>query len=219
MWIATKDDRYKKWYYESADALIEHLITVADNNLYTPDINYGIKETTFNHLSCFSGGMFAYGALAERRGNWSLQLHTGVKITETCYNWYRSTKSGLGGESARIYNGLIYPLDETYLLRPETVESIFYMWRITHDQKYRDWGWEIVQSLEKNCRQKVGYAGINANGKPLDKQESFFLAETLKYLYLLFSEDELISLDEYVFNTEAHPLSIRGFGKRGIVLN
>jgi len=38
--------------------------------------------------------------------------------------------------------------------------------------------------------------------------ESFFLAETLKYLYLLFSEDELLPLDEWVFNTEAHPLRV-----------
>ena len=41
-----------------------------------------------------------------------------------------------------------------------------------------------------------------------ERMQSFFLAETLKYLYLLFSEDDLISLDKYVFNTEAHPLGI-----------
>ena len=41
-------------------------------------------------------------------------------------------------------------------------------------------------------------------------QQSFFLAETLKYLYLLFSDDDLISLDQWVFNTEAHPLPVRG---------
>ncbi|KAL6496881.1 Mannosyl-oligosaccharide 1 2-alpha-mannosidase mns2 [Orobanche gracilis] len=39
--------------------------------------------------------------------------------------------------------------------------------------------------------------------------QSFFLAETLKYLYLLFSPPSVISLDEWVFNTEAHPLKIR----------
>lgn len=41
-----------------------------------------------------------------------------------------------------------------------------------------------------------------------DTQQTFWLAETLKYLYLLFSEDELIPLDKYVFNTEAHPLKV-----------
>lgn len=38
--------------------------------------------------------------------------------------------------------------------------------------------------------------------------QSFFLAETLKYLYLLFSPSSVISLDEWVFNTEAHPIKI-----------
>lgn len=59
-----------------------------------------------------------------------------------------------------------------------------------------------------------GYTSINnvcdpANPGPRDKMESFFLGETLKYLYLLFSDDlELLSLDRYIFNTEAHPLPI-----------
>ncbi|CAG8782396.1 2522_t:CDS:2, partial [Acaulospora morrowiae] len=43
-----------------------------------------------------------------------------------------------------------------------------------------------------------------------DMQHSYFLAETLKYLYLLFNDHNLISLDEYVFNTEAHPIRIGG---------
>jgi hypothetical protein len=44
-----------------------------------------------------------------------------------------------------------------------------------------------------------------------DKMESFWLAETLKYFYLLFEDDpDVIPLDQYVFNTEAHPLPIWG---------
>ena len=35
--------------------------------------------------------------------------------------------------------------EKMYLLRPETVETYFVMWRLTHDQKYRDWGWEVVE--------------------------------------------------------------------------
>ena len=52
------------------------------------------------------------------------------------------------------------------------------------------------------------YLQVSANQD--DVQQSFFLAETLKYLYLLFSDDDLIDLKEWVFNTEAHPLPIRG---------
>lgn len=38
--------------------------------------------------------------------------------------------------------------------------------------------------------------------------ETFFLAETLKYLYLLFGSTEVFPLDKYVFNTEAHPFPV-----------
>lgn len=97
----------------------------------------------------------------------------------------------------------------------EAVEAFFYMWRFTHDQKYRDWGWEVAQSIFKHCRTPEGaYAGITdvtvTDSAPHqdDMMQSFFLAETLKYLYLLFAPDELLPLDEWVFNTEAHPFRV-----------
>ena len=97
--------------------------------------------------------------------------------------------------------------------RPETVESIFIMYRLTKDPKYREWGWKIFQAFETNMRVEGGYASVsNVNRNPpphVDKMESFFLAETLKYLFLLFGDNNsVISFDEWVFNTEAHPLPI-----------
>ena len=72
----------------------------------------------------------------------------------------------------------------------------------------------MVQALDRHCRTEGGYSGIRnvyqASAIQDDVQQSFFLAETLKYLYLLFSDDDLIDLKEWVFNTEAHPLPIRG---------
>jgi hypothetical protein len=70
----------------------------------------------------------------------------------------------------------------------------------------------MIQNIEKHCRVANGYSGIvDVTVVPVeynDKMESFFLAETLKYLYLLFSPPDFISFDEFVFNTEAHPLRI-----------
>lgn len=70
------------------------------------------------------------------------------------------------------------------------------------------------QALEKTCRTSGGFSGIRDvyQIKPPqdDVQQSFFLAETLKYLYLLFTDDSVIPLDKWVFNTEAHPLPIQG---------
>jgi mannosyl-oligosaccharide alpha-1,2-mannosidase len=100
-----------------------------------------------------------------------------------------------------------------YLLRPEVVEAYFYLWRLTKEQKYRDWAWEAAQAIEKHCRTDSGFSGIRdvyeSSPQKDDVQQSFFLAETLKYLYLTFSDDSVIPLDKYVFNTEAHPFRIR----------
>ncbi|KAF9260838.1 glycoside hydrolase [Marasmius fiardii PR-910] len=103
--------------------------------------------------------------------------------------------------------------DARYLLRPETIESLFIAFRLTGDQTYRNWGWKIFQAIEKHCRiPKGGYASIvNVDENPSrkeDKMESFLLSETFKYLYLLFSDKDMIPLDKYVLNTEAHPLPI-----------
>ena len=97
--------------------------------------------------------------------------------------------------------------------RPETVESLFYMYRLTKDERYREWGWEIFQAFEKYTKvEGGGYAclkSVYTAGNFRDRMESFFLTETLKYLYLLFGDDDnVLSLREWVFNTEAHPLPI-----------
>ncbi|ROW01645.1 hypothetical protein VSDG_02275 [Cytospora chrysosperma] len=102
--------------------------------------------------------------------------------------------------------------DTHNLQRPETVESLFYMWRITGDVKYREWGWEMFKSFMNYTAVEDGggFTSLsNANVIPptrRDNMESFWLAETLKYFYLLFSPDDLLPLDKVVINTEAHPL-------------
>ncbi|KAH8889568.1 family 47 glycosyl hydrolase [Thozetella sp. PMI_491] len=106
----------------------------------------------------------------------------------------------------------VHPQDTHNLQRPETVESLFYMWRITGEQKYRDWGWEMFKSFMNYTAVEDGggFTSLsNANTIPpliRDNMESFWLAETLKYFYLLFSPDDLLPLDKIVLNTEAHPL-------------
>jgi len=95
--------------------------------------------------------------------------------------------------------------------RPETVESLFYMYRLTKDPIYRTWGWNIFQAFEKHTKLAEGYASVSDVLLPrhTDKMETFYLAETLKYLYLLFGDDfNVLHLNDYVFNTEAHPLPV-----------
>ncbi|KZT01183.1 glycoside hydrolase family 47 protein [Laetiporus sulphureus 93-53] len=105
------------------------------------------------------------------------------------------------------------PYDARYILRPETVESLFIAYRLTGHPQYREWGWNIFQAIEKYCKvESGGYASVlNVDEVPVqleDKMETFLMSETLKYLYLLFSDDTILPLSDYVFNTEAHPFPI-----------
>jgi mannosyl-oligosaccharide alpha-1,2-mannosidase len=100
-----------------------------------------------------------------------------------------------------------------YLLRPEAVESFFVLNQLTGDPIYREWGWEVFMALEKYCKTEIAYGSLHdvsqVGASPEDKMESFFLAETLKYLYLLQDPDtEVDILNKHVFNTEAHPTRI-----------
>ena len=97
-----------------------------------------------------------------------------------------------------------------YFLRPEVIESVFVMYRITGDERWRSQAWLLFRSITNATRTDIAFAALEDVSKKCsrqsDRMESFWLAETLKYFYLIFSEPTLVSLDEYVFNTEAHPL-------------
>lgn len=81
--------------------------------------------------------------------------------------------------------------------------------------RYREWGWQIFEAFEKYTKVDTGgYSSLDdvttIPPHRRDKMETFFLGETLKYLYLLFADSSLIPLDKFVFNTEAHPFPIKG---------
>lgn len=104
--------------------------------------------------------------------------------------------------------------DAHNLLRPEFLESLFYMYQLTGNSTYQDWGWQIFEGFQKYTKVANGYTSIGnvrsvTNVRPKDMMESFFLSETLKYLYLLFADDpKLLDIDKFVINSEAHPLPV-----------
>ncbi|XP_061164851.1 ER degradation-enhancing alpha-mannosidase-like protein 3 [Saccostrea echinata] len=97
-------------------------------------------------------------------------------------------------------------------LRPEFVESTYFLYKATHDPHYLQVGRLIVENLNKHARVPCGFAAIKdvVTGKHEDQLDSFVLAETFKYLYLLFSEerDLVVPVNEYIFTTEAHLLPL-----------
>ena len=95
----------------------------------------------------------------------------------------------------------------------ETVESLHVLHEVTGDPMYREWGWHIFESIEKYCKAKHGFGHLtdvrNTARPPEDKMESFFVAETLKYHFLLQTPGgNGVTLQTHVFNTEAHPLPL-----------
>eukprot|EP00727_Mastigamoeba_balamuthi_P003313 m51a1_g1298 putative wd repeat-containing protein 5 (917) ;mRNA; r:188713-192360 len=211
--------RYRKMYDVAADAIVKHLIKKSKPSglTYIAEMENGNPVGKMDHLACFATGMFGIGAVLHNSSlvggnpNSGEHLKVAAGIAETCHEMYARMSTGIGPEVA--YFG---PQNDfsagahQYLLRPEAIEAFFYMWRYTHEQKYRDWGWAAFKAIEKHCRASYGYSGItdvrSSDPNKDNAMPSYFLAETVKYLYLLFMPDELVPLDRYVFNTEAHPV-------------
>ncbi|KAK2159061.1 hypothetical protein LSH36_159g03014 [Paralvinella palmiformis] len=226
-WIQTgkKNDALKNDYLEAVAGIEKHLYRHTQySHLGFVGAYYNMNTRSFRrdmeHLACFLPGTLALGYQAGLR--YENHLKMAENLTYTCYQMYARMPTGLSPEVVTMNinsndkdDFFVMTSSAFNLQRPETIESIFYMYRVTKDPKYRQWGWKIFQAFEQYTRlQDGGYASISnvKNAKDpgyRDKMETFYLAETLKYLYLLFSDDpHLIPLDKYVINTEAHPLPI-----------
>ncbi|XP_013189359.2 endoplasmic reticulum mannosyl-oligosaccharide 1,2-alpha-mannosidase isoform X1 [Amyelois transitella] len=169
-----------------------------------------------DHLTCFLPGTLALGH-ANGLPDWHMMM--AEELMQTCYLTYAAHPTFLAPEITHF--NMVSSTEDMYtktadahsLLRPEFVESLWYLYQITGNTTYQDWGWQIYQGFEKYAKVSNGYTSLAnvKSEKPLqrDMMESFFLSETLKYLYLLFSEDRyVIDLNRYVINSEAHPLPI-----------
>jgi mannosyl-oligosaccharide alpha-1,2-mannosidase len=100
--------------------------------------------------------------------------------------------------------------DKRYLLRPEAIESVMIMYRITGNEEYLDHAWDMFTAVVRATATPFANGQVfdvtaDPPAEPENKMESFWFGETLKYFYLVFSPPDMISLDEWVFNTEAHP--------------
>jgi mannosyl-oligosaccharide alpha-1,2-mannosidase len=228
-------DRTEATYREMAtralDALHVRLFrySVPSHQGYFGEFVDGGFDHKMDHLACFAGGMYALASMTttstsdhakDSDGKAAARSQTyrkvAVELTETCYQMYDSQASGIGPEIVEFAGGQDFrPGEAYYLLRPEAIESIFYLWRLTKDEKYRTYQWKIFQHLKEYCKSSVtsGYSGLTMVSlvppEQDDLMQSFWLAETLKYIYLTFMDDATLDLDKWVFNTEAHPLKIR----------
>jgi len=217
MWDQSMDGLHDFLLHRSLPGGLHYIADLVDDL----DKQQNVVHHKMDHLVCFLGGAMALGAYTDPRGLFSKEaqrdLKTGKALAYTCYQMYARMFTGIAPEFVNFNEGgndFVAPATgKHYLLRPETVETLYILYSLTGDKTYREWGWEIFMAIESNCRTSVGYGSLSDVNSffqtPMDRMESFFLAETLKYLYLLFDPDSNIDLlGRHVFNTEAHPLRI-----------
>lgn len=170
------------------------------------------SQNQMEHLSCFVSGMLAMASHfvpVEEREDW--WLPKSEEIVRTCYEMYRTSPSGLSPEFVYFDSSGVHasPGRENFRLRPETLESLFYLHRITGNSTYRDWSWKIFQAINRNTKTNYGFASVeDVTQVPVelvDSEETFMGAETLKYALLTQMPRTALSLEKFVLNTEAHP--------------
>jgi mannosyl-oligosaccharide alpha-1,2-mannosidase len=191
------------------------------------------------HLTCFIGGLYA---LAGRLFENNEYLNAGAKLARGCIYAYKSMPTGIMPERYNMIKcpdtksckwdedvwiterakrseyrehlpkGFTTAKDPRYILRPEAIESVFILWRITGKEEFREAAWDMFQAVVTATDTPLANAAINdvtiVGSKQTDYMESFWMAETLKYFYLVFADTDLVSLDEFVLNTEAHPFRL-----------
>jgi len=214
------ETKYRSMYDKAMDGLHTFLVHKTHHRglTYIADVEDRKIEHKMDHLVCFMAGNLALGAYTNPDGLNSARairdLELGKALAYTCYQMYAHHKSGIAPEYVEFNSKKTDFTKATnaphYFLRPEAVESFYILNKLTGDPVYREWGWEVFQAIEEHCQSDVAYASLSNVDNPglgtSDKMESFFLAETLKYLYLLQDPDSEIDLNKHVFNTEGHPL-------------
>ncbi|XP_005183517.2 endoplasmic reticulum mannosyl-oligosaccharide 1,2-alpha-mannosidase isoform X2 [Musca domestica] len=209
-------------YIQAIDGVFSQLLkrTPKENHVYIGELINGKEfKPKMDHLTCYLPGTLLLG---HHYGMPDSHLLLAKDLLETCYQTYMKQPTQLApeisyfalteSEELDIY---VKPNDAHNLLRPEFVESLYYFYALTGNRSYQDMGWTIFQAFEKYAKVAHGYSSIGNvknifNTRLRDMMESFWLGETLKYFYLLFSNNpKEIDLEKWVFNTEAHPLPVR----------
>ncbi len=132
------------------------------------------------------------------------QLDPAVKLQASCMTmWNRH-----GIEPEQFDYEKMEPAGIRFFLNPEIMESAYFLHKITGEEQYLRMGKAMFDSLKAYCRYEVGYTELAdvRTKERFDRMDGYFLAETLKYLYLLFAPPETLDFSAVVFNTEAHPI-------------
>lgn len=159
------------------------------------DMNTGARtDTTFGALDAFFPAVLALGGdltRAKRLQDSAFAMWKLHDIEPEVFDYRTKTVKSAG-----------------YPLRPEIVESTYYLYQYTKDARYLRMGEQLWRNFVKHCRTDEGYAALKSvvTKEKSDSMQSFLFAETFKYFYLLFAPPETLDFKNVIFNTEAHPI-------------
>jgi len=197
-WRLFGDEDCKRMWEDSIVAVNKHLADeVREGELWYghADMDTGKRTAThYGALDAFMPALLALGGDLERARR--LQA-SGLKM----WRLHGIEPEALDYRKMEVVSG-------GYPLRPEIVESAYYLYRYTGDAQYRAMGREFFEDFVRHCRTRYGYAALKdvRSMEQADSMESFLFAETFKYFYLLFAPKQTLDFDRVTFNTEAHPL-------------
>ena len=196
-WLLFGDKNCRAMWEASVPAVNKYLADDIGGELWYghADMQTGTRtRTEYGALDAFLPALLALSGDLER----ARRLH---RSSFKMWNLYGIEPELLDYKMMRVVAG-------SYHLRPEIVESTYYLYHYTGDREYRRMGEKMFHDFVKYCRTDAGYAALSdvISKQQLDEMESFVLAETFKYFYLLFAPPETLQFDKVIFNTEAHPL-------------
>jgi ER degradation enhancer, mannosidase alpha-like 2 len=198
-WKLFGDKDFKTAFDTHQKAIKKYLFSKQDSGWFLRhvDMNTGKEiSTTYGALDAFYAGLCAYsGDIADAK-----------QIQKA--NYYMWKKFNMEPEEFDFKTNKI--LSAYYVLRPENLESCFYLYRFTKDDSYLWMGKRMVEDIIDHCRSDVGYASLKnvLTYEKANSMQSFFFAETLKYAYLIFAPEDALDFKKIVLNTEAHPFRI-----------
>lgn len=197
-WLLFGDEDCRRMWEESLTAVNRYLADETKDGLWygEADMDSGRRTgTQFGALEAFFPALLALAGDRDRAR----------RLEDSAFTMW--TRAGLEPDSFD-YVAMKPGPEANYPLRPEIIESAYYLHALTGDARYLAMGRRFFEDILQNCRTDAGYAGLKSvvTREKADRMHSFFLAESLKYFYLLFGPPGAIDLGQVVFNTEAHPL-------------
>ncbi len=196
--ILFEDDDFRHMWEKSIEALNRYLADDTDGGLWYAHVNMDTGEKIRKHFGALDAFMPAVLALGG-------DLERARALQASCFKMWTTFRI----EPEQIDYEKMEIVTPSYVLRPENIESACTLYHHTGEERYLEMGKTMFDSIVEHCKVDAGFAAI-ADVRTMEKRDemqSFFLAETLKYAYLLFAPEPPVSVKDTIFNTEAHPIS------------